>query len=44
MLTFIIGVIACIMFPPLILGIIGYAIGGVVGGLIAMILIPALFA
>lgn len=44
MLTFIIGVIACILFPPLILGIIGYAIGGVVGGILAMLIIPVLFA
>lgn len=44
MLTFIVGVAACAIFPPLILGIIGFWLLGIVGGIIGLIIGVALFS
>lgn len=38
MLTFIIGAVACLIFPPMILAIIGFYIGGIIGGIIGLVL------
>lgn len=38
MLTFVVGTIACIAFPPLILGVLGFWIGGVFGGVIGTLI------
>jgi len=36
MLTFIIGVVACLIFPPMIFAILGFWIGGIIGGIIGL--------
>lgn len=38
MLTFCVGVIACLMFPPMIFGVIGFSIGGIWVGVVGLII------
>jgi hypothetical protein len=38
MLTFIIGTVACFIFPPMIFAIIGFWFCGILGGIIGLII------